>query len=246
MFGGTARTFESFEDFSIAVEGAGLVNNLVLLVGHGTLRTAVVGFEPRHATARELEAMAHWLNLALSDGAVGMSSGLVYPPAVHTPPDELAHLARVVAKHGRIYTTHMRDEMDRLEEAVDEALSAASGAEIPVHLSHLKSAGPANWGHVQGVLETLDAARARGIDVTADMYPYTASSTVLHSLLPVRVSAGGPDEMLSRLADSRVRARIAREIGTGLPGSQNLVGGSGGATSASPAHPATPPTRAAR
>lgn len=240
LFGGTAETFESLEEFAGAVERAGLVNNLVPLVGHGTLRSAVVGFEARPATVSELEEMARLLDLALSDGAVGLSSGLVYPPAVYAPTAELAYLVGVVAKHGRIYATHMRDEMDLVEEAVDEALTVARGARVPVHLSHLKSAGPANFGRIQRVLETLDAARAAGGDVTADMYPYTAGSTVLHSLLPVWVSEGGTDEMLGRLADSEIRRRLTDDIATGRPGWQNLVGGIGWdnvSVASAPRHP---------
>jgi len=240
LWSGRAHTFPDLVEYAAAVEGAGLVNNLVPLVGHGTLRAAVVGFDARDATAAELDAMAALLDTALAEGAAGLSTGLVYPPAHHAPTAEIIHLARVAARHHRLYATHIRDETDRVPESVAEALRVADQAGVPVHISHLKSAGPPNWGVVQEVVATLDQAQGRGVDVTADMYPYTAGSTMLHSLLPPWVSAGGVAAMLERLADPKVRKRIGGDIASGLPGFQNLAGltGWGNVSVASaPRHP---------
>ena len=227
IFGPPARVFPTLEEMVPAVMEAELVNNLAPLVGHNTLRASVVGSDDRPATEAELEEMADLLDIALAQGAVGMSTGLAYTPGNYAPTAEVAHLARVVAAHGRIYATHMRNETDEVTEAIDEALEVASDTGVRVHLSHLKAAGQRNWGRMADMLQKLDDARSHGVDVTADMYPYAAGSTLLHTLLPTSVNAGGVDALLDRLHDHDVRRAIARQIDEGIPGWQNFVGAIG-------------------
>ena len=227
IFGPPARVFPTLEAMVPAVMEAGLVNNLAPLVGHNTLRAAVVGSDDRPATDAELEEMADILDIALAQGAVGMSTGLAYTPGNYATTAEVAHLARVVAAHGRIYATHMRNETDEVIEAIDEALDVAEDTGARLHLSHLKAAGQRNWGRMAEMLGKLDDARSRGVDVTADMYPYAAGSTLLHTLLPTWINAGGIDALLSRLQDHESRQTVVRQIDEGIPGWQNFVGAIG-------------------
>ena len=227
VFGPATRTFPSLEEMVPAVMQAGLVNNLAPLVGQLMLRAAVVGFDDRPATDTELDGMADLLEGALRQGAVGLSTGLAYTPGNYAPTAEVAYLARVVAAHGRIYATHMRNETDEVTEAIDEALEVATDTGVRVHLSHRKAAGQRNWGRMGDMLSMLDDARSRGVDVTADMYPHAAGSTLLDSLLPPWVSAGGIDALLHRLGDRDVRRAIAIQIDEGIGGWQNFVGAIG-------------------
>jgi N-acyl-D-amino-acid deacylase len=227
IFGPPTRVFPTLDEMASAVEEAGLVINLAPLVGHNTLRAAVVGSEDRLATDVELEVMAGLLDQALARGAIGMSTGLAYTPGNYAPSAEVAHLARVVAAHGRIYATHVRNETDEVSGAIDEALEVAAETGVRLHLSHLKAAGRRNWGCMPEILEKLNDARRRGVDVTADMYPYPAGSTLLHTLLPVWINAGGVDALLSRLQDDEARREVVRQIDEGIPGWQNFVGAIG-------------------
>lgn len=227
IFGPPARVFATLDEMARAVLEVGLVNNLSPLVGHNTLRAAVVGSDDRHATEAELEEMADLLDKALAHGAVGMSTGLAYTPGNYAPPDEVTHLASVVAGHGRVYATHMRNETDEVLEAIEEALSVASETGVRLHLSHLKAGGERNWGRMPTIIGMLDDARGSGVDVTADLYPYPAGSTLLHTLLPTWINAGGIDALLGRLEDMESRRLVARQVNEGIPGWQNFVGAIG-------------------
>jgi len=153
------------------------------LVGHGTLRAAAMGGDARPPTDAELAHMRDGLHEGLDAGAVGLSTGLVYEPGRHAATDELVELASELRDAGGLYATHMRNEADRLLEAVDEAISIGERAGVPVQISHHKAAGRPNWGRVRESLARLEAARARGIDVHADQYPYTAGSTILSAVV---------------------------------------------------------------
>lgn len=186
--------------------------NRVLLVGHGNLRALTVGFDNRPATAEEISRMKAMLEEAFAAGARGMSSGLIYPPGCYAPQEELIELNRTVAQHGGIYTTHMRSEGDELEEAVEETLRVARESGAAVQISHLKTSGQHNWHKLPAVLEKIEKAQAEGARVTADRYPYLASSTDLDSFLPAWTYEGGLKEELDRLKDPATRRRIAEEI----------------------------------
>ena len=155
--------------------------------------------------------MERLLDQALEQGAVGLSSGLIYPPGVYAPPDELVRLARVAGRYGRPYATHMRDEADHVTEAIDEALHVAQAAGVPLQISHHKVAGRRNWGRSDATLAQIERARRTGVDVTIDAYPYLAGSTMLRALLPPWANEGGVDALLERLGDPRIRAQIARD-----------------------------------
>jgi N-acyl-D-aspartate/D-glutamate deacylase len=222
VMGDGATTFPGFDDYAAAVSEAGPASNVAPLVGHGTLRASVIGNEQRRATERELEQMASALGRAMSVGAFGLSSGLCYPPATYAPPDELRRLADVLRLTGGVYSTHVRNETDLVVDSIDEALDTVRGIDVPLHISHLKVAGRSQWGESEALLRRLDAARDSGVDVTVDVYPYTAASTMLHSLLPPWIADGGVGDLIDRLGDPAVRRRVASDLSTGVPGWQNL------------------------
>lgn len=201
--------------------------HLAALVGHGTLRTAVLGFADRQPTAAELEQMCALLDLCLRQGAAGLSSGLIYPPGCYADNAELVALAGVVARHEKLYVTHLRDEMSGVEEALEEALDLAESSGVRLQVSHHKTAGRFAWGKTEVTLPRLQKAIDAGVDVACDVYPYDAASTHLHAMLPPWVSDGGISALLRRIADSGTRERIRHDIESGVPGWENTVGNGG-------------------
>lgn len=183
--------------------------NLVLQVGHTTLRAHVMGMADRAPSDDELAAMATEIHLAAEQGVRGFTSGLVYAPGSYAAAAELEVLVGAAADAGLLYSSHLRSESDRLLPAVDEAIATATAGGARLEVSHLKAMGPANHGLPLRALERIDAARARGLDVAADVYPYTASSTTLTSRLPAFALDGGLDALMARLADVSERTRIA-------------------------------------
>jgi N-acyl-D-amino-acid deacylase len=227
LFGPEAESYESLEEYGQALAATPLVTNLAPLVGHGTVRAGVMGFDRRPATSGELDRMASALDDSLAHGGFGLSSGLIYPPGTYAPIEELVVLGTVAADHGRPYATHMRDETDRVQEAIDEALEIGRRSGVAVHISHHKVAGRRNWGRSASTLRSLDEARSDGIEVTIDVYPYTAASTFLHAILPPWTNEGGVDALLGRLRDSAVRARIAQDVASPDVDWQNFLGTAG-------------------
>ena len=225
-FGPPAATYESFAEFA-AAQGAARRNHLAALVGHGTLRAAVVGFAQRQATADELRRMCALLDEALAAGAAGLSTGLIYSPGVNAGTDEVIALARVAAAHGKPYVTHLRDEMSQVESALEEAIEIATAAGAALQVSHHKTAGRRSWGATVRTLARLERARAEGLDVLCDVYPYTAGSTALHALLPPWVIADGVPAMLTAVREATIRDRIRADLAAGLPGWENTVGNGG-------------------
>ncbi|GAB3698316.1 N-acyl-D-amino-acid deacylase family protein [Mariniluteicoccus flavus] len=192
--------------------------NLGLQVGHGALRIAVMGHEQRPPTEAELDQMCALLDRAADQGAIGFSTGLIYAPGSYARPDEVQALAAVVARRGLLYSTHMRNETNDVLQSVDEAIETARVTGVRLEISHIKAMGPANHGQVRGILERIDAARAEGLDVAADVYPYTASSTTLNSRLPGWALDGGAPALLERLADPDTTARMASALETRFGG----------------------------
>jgi N-acyl-D-amino-acid deacylase len=186
--------------------------NSAMLIGHRAIRAAVMGIAPRAATKDEIARMAVLLEAALEEGGAGLSTGLVYAPAMHAQPEEITALAKVVARRGGIYATHMRSEGGTLLEAIDEALDVARASGVRLQISHLKTAGRANWHKLDAVLEKIRAAQREGIGAAADRYPYTASCTDLDVILPVWASQGGRAAILVRLRDPSERAKIRAEM----------------------------------
>ncbi|GAA0249012.1 D-aminoacylase [Actinomadura nitritigenes] len=200
------------DGYARAVDAERPAINLATQVGHQALRTLVMGPDERPATADELAAMRSLLAAAAEQGAFGFSTGLIYAPGSYASSGEVAALAAEAARHGLLYSTHMRNESDELLAAVDEALDAARRSGARLEISHLKALGPANHGAVRAALAKIEAARAGGVDVTADVYPYTASSTTLTSRLPGWAMDGGAARLLERLMERSTRDRIAAEL----------------------------------
>lgn len=223
---GSGKEWPDVRSYAEAWKAARPALNHALLVGHGTLRSAVLGDGDRHATAAELDEMRTRLRLALQQGAIGLSSGLEYVPGIYAPADEIEALARVVAENGGLYASHMRSEEALLLQAIDETLAVGRRTGVRVQISHLKACGLPNWGLLDEALARIERARREGLDVLADAYPYTAYSTTLTILLEPWSREGGSAAVVQRLRDPAARARMAREIGPHVasdPGSFDLV-----------------------
>lgn len=186
------------------------------LAGHGSLRIAQAGLRQGPLPARDVEAMAAVLDEALEAGAVGFSTGLMYAPGSSAPFKELEALCRVVARRGKVYATHMRGYFGDVLEAIDEQLELARRTGCKLQISHLQVVGRSNWPLQPRALEKIERARAEGLDVAFDCYPYTAGSTVLTQILPQAALEGGTERMLQRLSDPAERARITRETEANL------------------------------
>lgn len=204
----------------------GISVNHAQLVGHGTLRRNAIGLANRRLTPEELAAVSKAVDQAMTEGAFGLSTGLEYVPGRYTPADEIVALARVVARHGGFYASHIRNEETQVLEAVDEAITVGREAGCRVQISHLKVTGRVNWSKQQAALDLIESARRAGVPVMADVYPYTAYSTGLTILLPAEALEGGTPSLLKRLADAAERDRIRREVGRQVsedPGDASLI-----------------------
>src|SRR5215813_3023328 len=186
--------------------------NIGTFIGQGSVRAAVIGDVNRKPTAEELDKMRALVEQGMKDGAFGLSSGLFYVPGTFTPTDEVVELAKVAARYGGIYISHMRDEASGVVDSVKETIAIGERGGLPTQVTHHKVIGPANWGRSVDTLRLIDEARARGVDATIDQYPYTASSTSIQAaLFPAWAQEGGRAETLKRLKDPQTRARIKTE-----------------------------------
>ena len=201
----TAMDFHwrSVGDYLKAFDSSGTALNVIQLIGHGTLRVAAMGFARRPPTAAELTRMQRMIADGIEDGAWGLSTGLIYAPGSYATTDELVTLAATASRHRGFYASHIRGEGATLLDAVREAIHIGREGDLPVQISHVKAAGRPNWGKVADALSLIDEARAEGLDVMADVYPYTASSTTIRTLLPDWALEGGIDAMLKRLGVER-------------------------------------------
>ena len=199
-------------DYLSKAESTGIALNLALLVGHNSVRREVMGTENRHSTPEEQEEMQAIIDQAMHEGAFGLSSGLLYVPGTYSNTEEVVELATVAAYHGGIYATHMRNESTQLLQSMDEALHIGREAGLPVHISHHKAVGKRMWGQSVASLAKIESAIAEGLDVTADQYPYTASSTTLLVLFPSWALEGGRENILERLNKPDQRAQIKETI----------------------------------
>jgi dihydroorotase/N-acyl-D-amino-acid deacylase len=204
--------------------------NIGTFVGSGGVRDYVIGKENRAATAAELEEMKRLVAQAMEQGALGLSSSLQYVPNRFASTDELVELAKVAANYGGIYITHQRSEANQIFESMDEIFAIAERADIPVEIWHLKTAYKANWGKMPEVLRRIEAARARGLRVSANVYPYNRASNDLDANLPLWVREGGRNAMIARLNDPAQRERIKREMVDPNAPYENQWYGSGGAS----------------
>jgi len=219
--------WETVERYFDALLEAKPSENVATYVGHGTLRIAVMGFENRPASDDELDRMKGMLEEALQAGAIGLSLGLMYAPGSYTPREELAELCSVLSRYDGLLATHIRGEGNSLIPSIEEVVWIAEKSGVPLQISHLKAAGGSNWGSVSRAMELIEDARSRGLDVTCDVYPYTAGSTSLTTLLPSWALEGGVTQTLERLGDSGSRERIKGELGQEHDEWDNIVASTG-------------------
>jgi len=210
------------------LEKQGTPLNIGTYVGAGQVREAVLGDVDREPTPAEMEKMKGLVAAAMQDGAFGISTALIYPPGHYAKTEELIALAKVAAKYGGIYGSHMRSEGQTEPQAVEEALRIGREANLPVEIFHLKVSGKTRWGNMPKIVGQIQAARDAGQDVTADMYPYIAGGTALASSLPPWAADGGLEKLLQRLHDPATRAKIKAEMGADHPSWENIYFDSGG------------------
>ncbi len=210
--GGPTAEWTDVTSYAKAWDANDAALNQALLIGHGTLRSAVLGDVDRAATSEELAEMVRRLELALTQGAIGLSTGLEYVPGIYTPPAEIVELARVVARHGGLYASHIRSEEEHLLDAIGEVIDVARRTGVRTQISHLKACGRGNWSAQDPAIELIERARGEGLDVMADAYPYTAYSTGLSILLEPWSREGGAAAILARLRDPEQRARMLLEV----------------------------------
>ena len=202
----------SFGEYLNRLETLKLGVNVAALVGHGTIRIAIMDMDDRKPTWEELGRMKRILAQSMEEGAVGMSTGLTFPPGAYAGTNELIELCKVVAKYGGIYVSHIRGESWALINAVNEALEIGTKAKIPVEISHYKACGSKNWSKIKETLRIIEKARAKGIDITADQYPYTAGSIALMEILPPWAQAGGVNKLIERIQNSKERQKIKKDL----------------------------------
>jgi dihydroorotase/N-acyl-D-amino-acid deacylase len=202
----------TFREYFARLERQGMGINLASYVGATSVRRMVLGDGDVQPTAAQLSQMQSLVRQAMQDGAVGLSTALQYAPAPYAKTDELIALASEAAKYGGIYATHMRSEGDSVLDAIDEAVRIGREAHIPVEIWHLKAAGKANWGRMPQLIDRINAARASGVDVSADTYAYTAWFNTFSAFIPPWAHDGGDAKLIERLQDKTIRARIRKEM----------------------------------
>ena len=204
------QSWTDFNGYFAALEKNGISPNLLSYIGTGTVRELVIGDEDKKATAKDIEAMQKIVAGAMDQGVFGVSSGLIYPPNAYATVAELGEVSK--AAQGGLYASHLRYDGGKLREGIEEAIAIGERANIPVHVFHIKVTGQKNFGRMKEVIDIVEAARKRGIRVTADQYPYVASSTSLTATIPPWAQDGGTERLIARLKDPRERARIRREM----------------------------------
>lgn len=227
---GVAMDWRTLGEYFQKIERQGMGVNLGTFVGATQVRSYVIGFENRSPTDGELKKMKELVANAMNDGALGLSTSLQYIPARFASTEEIIELAKVARSYGGIYATHQRSEANDIEKSLAEVFEIARQANIPTEIWHLKTAYKQNWGRMKTVLARIAQARRSGLDVTADVYPYTAASTSLSACLPPWAQEGGTAQMLARLQDAATREKIKADIlKTDDDNWENIYMGSGGA-----------------
>lgn len=204
------RGWNRFCDWPVAIEASGVSVNIGGYLAGGTLREYVRGMDMGESNPAQLEALRQVSHQAMQDGAFGVSYALIYPPESYVSTEEIIEVCKVVAHHGGVYATHMRSEGDEIEAALDEAIHIGKASGAAVHIFHLKAAGQANWSKLPAVLKRIHQARCQGVDVSANMYAYTAGMTRLSALLPSWAASG--EGLAANLANPEVKARLHQEM----------------------------------
>ena len=214
---GIKERWSTFEEYFRILEKKGIALNFLTLAGHGNIRASVIGYKDKKPVIAELKKMQALSQKAIDAGAIGLSTGLIYPPGIYSDTDELVSLAKSFSNDRLIYTSHMRSEGKGLIESIKEVIRIGKEANIKVHISHIKTSGKENWDKIDEAISLINNARKRGVKVSCDRYPYTASSTDLDTILPSWTYEGGAEEELRRLKSSQVLEKIKKEILHGHP-----------------------------
>ena len=227
--GGTPVPAEKIGEYFAELEQKGISINFGSYFSETQARVAVLNMDSRAPTPAELERMKAIMETAMKAGAIGMTTALIYPPSSYASTDELVEMAKVAGRYGGIYASHIRGEGKELVQSVEEAIAIGERGGLPVEVFHLKAAHQPGWGTLMRQAgEKIEAARARGVDVAADLYVYTAGGTGLEAVIPSWAFEGGSVKLLERLKDPAVRIRLKNELKTGSPGWWNIVEAAGG------------------
>ncbi|HUE82517.1 MAG TPA: amidohydrolase family protein [Pyrinomonadaceae bacterium] len=226
---GTPVPAEKISEYFAQLEKSGISFNFGSYFSETQARVAVLGEDSRAPTAEELSRMKSVMETAMKSGAMGMTTALIYPPSSYASTDELIEMAKVAGQFGGLYASHIRGEGKELIQSIEEAIAIGEKGGLPVEIFHLKAAYKPGWGTLmRAVGEKIDQARARGVDVAADLYLYTAGGTGLEAVIPSWAFEGGAEKLLARLKDPATRARLKKEIASGSPGWWNIVEAAGG------------------
>src|SRR3954447_16694650 len=227
--GGTPVPAAQIPQYFATLERQGISINFGTYFSETQTRVAVIGRSARAPTAAELDRMRAIMDTAMRAGAMGMTTALIYPPSSYATTDELVEVGKAAAPLGGIYASHIRGEGKEVVQSVTEAIAVGERAGMPVEIFHLKVAHQPGWGILMdSVRQVIDAARARGVDVAAALYVYTAGGTGLEATIPSWAAEGGNDSLKARLANPETRARLKREVSTGSPGWWNIIEAAGG------------------
>jgi len=207
---GIQERWSTFEDYFRILEKRSITLNFATLVGHGNIKACVTGYQNRKLLTAERRKMHALIKKSINEGAIGISTGLIYSPGVYSDTEELIEMARRC--NNLIYTSHMRSEGDTLIESIEEIIRIANEAGVNVHISHIKTSGEKNWQKIDNAISIIEKAQKEGIRITCDRYPYTAASTDLDTILPSWIYEGGAGEELKRLKSPKVQEKIKREI----------------------------------
>ncbi|NWF52566.1 MAG: D-aminoacylase [Nitrospirae bacterium] len=207
---GINERWSTLKEYFNILEKKKIAVNFATLVGHGNIKASVKGYEKKDLTNSELRKMCYLLRDSIKDGAIGLSTGLIYPPGIYSKTDELIEMAK--SCRDLIYTTHMRSEGERLIESLKETIEIGEKSGIKIHISHIKTNGEENWHKVEEVISMMEKTREKGITLTCDRYPYTASSTDLDSILPPWIFSGGKEKELERLKNINIRNKIKNHL----------------------------------
>jgi len=197
--------------------------NIAYLVPHGNIRMVAMGLDNRKATGSEIKKMKEVTRQAMETGAAGLSTGLIYMPCAYADTEEIIELCKVVREYDRVFVVHQRSEADTILDSMQEIIRVGEESGVKVHFSHFKICGIKNWDKIEIVLELLEKAKAEGIRITFDQYPYVAGSTMLGVILPPWVHDGGTEKVLERLNDRELRKRMVEDIKRGIPGWDNFI-----------------------
>lgn len=215
--------YKDFNSYYNYLEKRKLGTNFAVCIGHSSIRSAVIGPHNRKPTDEELEKMKSHVRIAMESGALGLTTGLIYPPGAYADEDEIVALCEVVAEYGGIYCSHMRSEGDMLIKSIKETINIGRRAGILVNISHIKIAGKNNWGKYKEVIKLIDDANEEGIKVTADMYPYKAGSTALINSLPPKHASEGNIALIKKLKNPEFRAQVKEELFNQTEDFENMI-----------------------